>query len=245
MGILGLFYIGSAVAVSWCVNFIPQEVEGVVFQSTRASLSQRDGSRDSELLKKEQFLQGVLDRILQTSPEIRLPLRVQITQRPEMNAFALPGGYILVTDTLLERARSENEVAMVLAHEVGHFKLRHHLRGVGLRILVVAFQSVIGIEPEVLEVSMPAGDFVALSFSRHDEQAADEFGLLALQRAYGHVGGATDLFDTMAQRESQVPGVGYLQTHPQSADRATNLNSLIGRLGYSRQATIPKPTFLQ
>ena len=245
MGLLGFFYVGSAVAVSWCVNFIPQEMEAVVFPMKRASIMQQEGSRDSHLVKKEEFLQGILDRIRRTSPEIKLPLQVQITHRPEINAFALPGGYIVVTDTLLERARSENELAMVLAHEVGHFKLRHHLRGVGLRILVVAFHAVIGIEPEVLDVSMPAGNFMALSFSRHDEQAADEFGLGALHRAYGHVGGATDFFDTMAQGESQVAGVGYLQTHPQSADRATHLKALMQQLGYSSQATIPKPTLLQ
>ena len=245
MGLLGFFYVGSAVAVSWCVNFIPQEMEAVVFPMKRASIMQQEGSRDSHLVKKEEFLQGILDRIRRPSPEIKLPLQVQITHRPEINAFALPGGYIVVTDTLLERARSENELAMVLAHEVGHFKLRHHLRGVGLRILVVAFHAVIGIEPEVLDVSMPAGNFMALSFSRHDEQAADEFGLGALHRAYGHVGGATDFFDTMAQGESQVAGVGYLQTHPQSADRATHLKALMQQLGYSSQATIPKPTLLQ
>ena len=245
MGLLGFFYVGSAVAVSWCVNFIPQEMEAVVFPMKRASIMQQEGSRDSHLVKKEEFLQGILDRIRRTSPEIKLPLQVQITHRPEINAFALPGGYIVVTDTLLERARSENELAMVLAHEVGHFKLRHHLRGVGLRILVVAFHAVIGIEPEVLDVSMPAGNFMALSFSRHDEQAADEFGLGALHRAYGHVGGATDFFDTMAQGDSQVAGVGYLQTHPQSADRATHLKALMQQLGYSSQATIPKPTLLQ
>ena len=245
LGLVGLFYVGSAVAVSWGVKFVPQEVEALVFPMPQSSVPQVKGTHDTQRAKKEEFLQAILDRLVRTSPEIKLPLRVQISQGPEVNAFALPGGQIVVTNVLLESARSENEIAMVLAHEIGHFKLRHHLRGVGLQILVVAFQSVIGVEPEVLNVSTSAGNFMALSFSRHDEQAADEFGLLALNRAYGHVGGATDFFDTMAQRESQIPGVVYLQTHPQSADRATNLNSLVRQLGYSKQATIPKPIFLQ
>lgn len=240
--VVWLLYVVSGAAVSWCVSFVPQKVEGVLFPSaTSSSLFPGHGWIAN---KRNRDLQAILNRLVKASPEITLPLRAHVVDSRITNAFAMPGGLIVVTSTLLERARSENEIAMVLGHEMGHFKLRHHLRGIGRRILMIAFQTLIGVEPEAQSIFIKTSDFMGLSFSREDEQAADEFGLHALQRAYGHVGGAADFFETLAAKEHRIPGMKYTQSHPPSADRLKHLERMSLELGYPKRKTNPKPRSL-
>ena len=63
--------------------------------------------------------------------------RVSVLDQSEPNAFAIPGGQIVITRGLLESVSSESELAFVLGHEIGHFKQRDHLRGLGRGIALV------------------------------------------------------------------------------------------------------------
>jgi predicted Zn-dependent protease len=130
---------------------------------------------------------------------------------------------------------------MVLAHELGHFRLRHHLRGLGRGAILLAMMIVLGGEPEANSFISPSSQLVSLSFSRADEAAADEYALDTLHRAVGHVGGATDFFDKLAAMELSLPGMSYLSTHPRSSDRVQALRSMISERGYRELALDPKP----
>ncbi len=160
-------------------------------------------------------------------PAMALPpdmtLTVHYADDGLVNAFATLGGNIVFHRGLIEKFDSEDAVAMVLAHEIAHAKLRHpaaHLgRGVaiGLALSVASTGMGQGLAGNALQT---AGTLPLLKYGRDQERAADLEALRALAAVYGHLGGATDTFRAFAAlREDEAARVEFLRTHPLTAAR--------------------------
>ena len=193
--------------------------------------------------KPSPALQRRLEALLKCLPADS-PLRgrrfsVRIADSPAVNAVALPGGRILVFRGLLDKVGSENELAMVLAHELGHFAHRDHLRSLG-RGLGVMVLSLLVFGPNS-GVSNAAGKLfldVESHYSRRQEAAADRFALKLLVARYGHAGGATDLFRRLKrQAGSRLPYL--LASHPHPADRIRALEKDIEDHHYPLAPVVP------
>jgi len=193
----------------------------------------------------QRLLQPLLDNLPADSPLHEYHFTAQVVENEQINALALPGGHIVVFSGLLEQAESENEVAMVLAHELGHFAHRDHLRrlGRGLGLTVAAFL-LFGQDSAASDL---ASKFFLVSeshYSREQESAADRFGLELLVAGYGHAGGATDFFARVGQDAgSRIPYL--LASHPHPDDRVRELQGLIAANGYRVDAVIPLGKDLQ
>lgn len=162
-----------------------------------------------------------------------------------VNALAIPGERIIIYAGLLDQMQSENELMMVMGHELGHFAHRDHLRGLGRGLVIqLAFTVFLG-DPGSLS-SIAVSGLAALSkaqFSQTQEKEADEFGLTLLNSTYGQVAGATDFFARMSQKENS--NFAMLNTHPPSRDRITALDQLIRDRGYRLGQRSPLPEPLQ
>lgn len=138
------------------------------------------------------------------------------------NAFALPGGTIVVADELVRLAQSEEEIAAVLAHELGHVEKRHGL------------QSVLRNSSALIVVSTVTGDLSTLSnfsgtlpfllleygYSREFEHEADEYGIGLLRDAHiDPVYLAVMLQRLEKSRPVTGPDFSYLSTHPATEER--------------------------
>lgn len=157
---------------------------------------------------------------------IQFPLRVDVTCAEEANAFALPGGAILLTSGLLETVHSENGLAFVLAHEIGHFVNRDHIRGLGRAVLFQLGLSMIGIGTDISGLQNLAM-VMKRHFDREQEEAADEYALILVNKIYGHTWGADELFVHLAEKESSLQKTlaRFTSTHPLSADRLARIRS--------------------
>ena len=143
------------------------------------------------------------------------------------NAFAAPGGMIVVNSGLLTFAQSENEVAMVLAHELAHHVNRDHLEGMGRGlVLAVILNAVLGGNSGLDQITGAGAQGLALKMSRDDERDADRLGLLLLEGRYGHVGGALDFFLRIGDQPGGRPAT-WLSTHPLSSDRIDRMEEEI------------------
>jgi acetyl-CoA acetyltransferase len=120
---------------------------------------------------------------------------------------------------------AQDELAMVMAHEMAHLQHRHASAALGRGVAVGVILSVVSAElgrGAAAGVLSQAGQATMLSFTRDQERAADEAALAVLAREYGHLGGATDLFRTMANlpgADSAAPQVELLRTHPLTRKR--------------------------
>ena len=155
----------------------------------------------------------------------RYPFEFHVVRDPSVNAFAMPGGFVVVNSGLIERADSAEEVAGVLAHEVQHVERRHGLRG-----LVHAAGLGVGLRLVLGEVG---GSFAAtwaenlegLRFSRSQESDADRAGVAALIRADIDPRGMGRFFRKLAREGSAVPAL--LSSHPASEGRFATVDTLM------------------
>ena len=154
-----------------------------------------------------------------------------IAEDAAINAFAIPGGYVVVNTGLIQAADSAEEVAGVLAHEVQHVELRHTLKNLvhslGLRAaLALALGDISG---------GALGDVAAtlseLKFSRDLESEADQRGLAALRQASIAPQGMVTFFSKLHKQEKGAAPPALLSTHPASDNRMRTLQDMIGQQG--------------
>jgi len=182
-----------------------------------------EGAREAE---------GLTQRLAAHWPAAPYAFEVGVLDDETPNAIALPGGRILVTRGLLEVVESENELAFVLGHELGHFRHRDHLRrlgrGVALGLVLLAMS---GHDGGLL--SGPVFDLTTRRFSRGQEAAADAFALELVFAEYGHVADATRFFERERDRAKSLARVaGYFSTHPAPDDRIEALEELARANGW-------------
>lgn len=144
-------------------------------------------------------------------------VQVHVVESKTSNAFALPGGHVVVLGGLLKQARSADEVAAVLAHEIAHVELRHaterSVRDMGLGLVVSLLTGdVSGTGAGVVS------SLLSFSYSRADEAAADARGREILAQAGLSTLGVAPFFRRLAEDEGDMPE--WLSTHPDSANRA-------------------------
>lgn len=166
-----------------------------------------------------------------------------------INAFAVPGCYIYVTRGLLAIMNSEDELASVLGHEVGHVVADHSARRQNTATLTglgAILAGVITGSGEIAQIAGQAGQLYALGYSRDQEFEADDLGVRYLQRAGYNSYAASDLLgalgssEALAQRTSGRDAASatpaWARTHPLSADRVTRANAQAGATGATREA---------
>lgn len=161
--------------------------------------------------------------------EARFRYEFHVAEDPAVNAFALPGGIIVVHTGLVEATRRQEELAGVLAHEVQHVELRHGLKRMvkelGLRGLWAALTGDLG--------SALAGEaalqLTSLRFSRAAELEADALGFDALLAHGIDPQGMVDFFGTMERAAGTAPPA-WLSTHPASAARQQALQARLDAL---------------
>ena len=202
--------------------FVPAEKEAALFRDW-LPMDLVTVSPADERLEQTQALVDDLSRYWPSSP---YEFRVEVDQSEVANAMALPGGLIIVTEGLLDQVESENELAFVLGHELGHYRNRDHLRALG-RGVILSLLFTVTTGRDVSGLGLAVSDLALRGFSRKQEIAADAFGLAAVNARYGHVDEAWRLFERWDEGNGGGLNIAaYTSTHPQPADRIERLEEL-------------------
>ena len=156
--------------------------------------------------------------------------KFHIAEDPQVNAFALPGGHVVVFTGLLRAAESAEELAGVLAHEIVHVERRHTLRNM---IHGLGWRAVLGVALWDFSGGIwgdMARELGSLSYSRDLELEADREGVQLLRRAGLPAEGMASFFERMEKNGKSPPAL--LSTHPDGMERRAALSELVGGLGY-------------
>ena len=218
--LLGLFLSQTDRIIDWAVSRIPVETEVKLgrqaFAQQKASLSIQDDHPALPMLRE------LGRKLTEGSP---YPYEFHITRDDSINAFAMPGGFVVFHTGLLKRADSAEEVAGVLAHEVQHVERRHGLRGLvhaaGWKVIL---SLVIG-ETGASIAGTWAENLGALSFSRSQESEADDLGARRLMAMQIDPRGMATFFRRLAAEGGSVPTL--LSSHPSSEDRWKAVEALV------------------
>ncbi|MBE0532174.1 MAG: M48 family metallopeptidase [Rhodospirillales bacterium] len=172
-------------------------------------------------------LQMVLDRVRPTAADGAVPLRIWVVRSPLVNAVALPGGHIVVFSGLLGFVQSGDELAGVLAHEIGHVMMRHPTRIAIERATVSAFFGLFFGDIAGGTVLGGVGSLLlGNAYSRDMERAADELGVDILRRNGLDPRALARFFERLsAEYKDQELLLGFFSTHPPSAERAAAIDS--------------------
>lgn len=155
-------------------------------------------------------------------------LKIEVLDHDMINAFAAPGGWVIIVRGLLDKAYSPDEVAGVLAHEIGHVAARDPtrlaLRGVGSAgLLGLVFGDFAGAGVMVLL----ADRLLTASYTRDAERAADDYALSMLVDAGVSPDGLADFFARLAERyeDDREGALTYFASHPAPSDRSARVRT--------------------
>lgn len=174
--------------------------------------------RNYELYQNQQvnrYVEQLGNRLVAASDRRDIPYQFQVVASDEINAFAVPGGYIYVTTGLIEAADNEAQLASVIAHEIAHVNERHSVRALQQAVLARGVATTLGLEANTLA---NIGYQLALELprSRDYEYEADLVGLEILQNAGYAPIGFINFFQKLASQSSPPE---FLSTHPTSENR--------------------------
>ena len=183
---------------------------------------------------------------LASNSELQNPqIEMVVIQSPDINAFAVPGGVLGMNGGLLLHARSEDELAGVIAHELAHLSQRHFARGLE-RSQNTSWASLAALLASVAIAATAGGDagMAALAttqaaaiesqlrFSRSNEQEADRIGMQTLARSGMNPGAMADFFEAL-QRNMRYYGTmppEFLLTHPVTESRISDARTRAAQL---------------
>jgi predicted Zn-dependent protease len=259
----GLIALG-ALAAAGCATGTSQTAGGGAAPSDREQKLGREAAEEVErtmgLVRETRVTGYVSDvgrRLTAASPDVAWTFSVADDEEP--NAFALPGGYVYVSRGLLALLNSEDELAGVMGHEIGHVQARHAMRRV---TAATPFAVLFGVPAAVLGVVSPglggvvagagklAGGVVLAPYSREQEREADRLGMQLAAAAGWDPAGLSSALRTLA-RASQLSGSdparsSFLSTHPATAERVEDTARAAGALSRGSGPPIAgtRPAFL-
>ena len=178
---------------------------------------------------RQRVIEDLVRRLTASLPRQPYTFRVTVVNDATVNALAAPGGFIVVFRGLLERARTPEELAGVLAHEIEHVLQRHATKAlvqhVSTGFLLTALTGdVSGVMAYGVQSARVLG---ALRYSRAAEEEADAEGMRLLLAARIDPAGMIAFFEGIGRQGSAAPAVlKYLSTHPASGDRVARLQRL-------------------
>lgn len=225
--VLGLWF-ESDLLVELAVDRIPVEWEQKLGES-----AYHDFLAGQEIVKEGAAVTAVEEMTRRLTDQISgnpYIFDVTVVRSDVVNAFALPGGYVVVFTGLMKKAENAEEVAGVLAHELNHVLQRHGLERIVKQLGVVAVVSIaLGNPPGLGGIMKQLGiELMTLKFGRAQETEADLTGLQLLHRAKIDPNGMITFFERLAEKDENR--VEWLSTHPMSSNRADRLRSQLAEL---------------
>ena len=211
---------------------------------------------------KNDKLQAYLNKICYAlvinsdKPDVYNGYHVMVLDSNEANAFATPGGHILVTKGLIKCTENEDALAAVIAHEIGHIQLQHAVKAIkskrtraaltsaaktttyalgndALNEMVDSFDENIG---EIVSTMTTAG------YSKQQEFDADNTALKLLENAGYDPHGLESMLKMLQQKASSSSG-GMYSTHPSPESRLNNVSFRLGKYQYVSNQDVRLPRF--
>ena len=226
---LGLMvWFGSDLIVEWVVVRIPVQWE----QKLGETVYQDFLSKETVLKEGPAVsaVQEMTQRMTAKIPNNPYTFQVSVVQSPVVNAFALPGGYVVVFTGLMKKAESGEEVAGVLSHELNHVLQRHGMeRLVKMMGLAAVVSILVGDQQGLIGLARQLGlELATLKFGREQETEADVTGIRLLADARIAPDGMIRFFERLSEKDKER--VELFSTHPMSAARAGRLKAELAAL---------------
>jgi Zn-dependent protease with chaperone function len=245
-GFFALPYILAVVPANWLdVAFPPskeRKLGELLLSTTQSQFDVDPGHRATK------DVQALVDHLVKANPSLtEHSPTVFISRNSDVNAFATTGGFIICNRGLIEQAGSLEEIAGVLAHELGHVELRHVSRSIltslGATGSLLLLSALVG--GDVAAVIGQMSGLMQLKYSRSQEQKADDRGFTLLIKAKVSPGGLIKFFKRLEvlPNSPATANLTFLSTHPLTQERIEDLEAKLNP--YAGAEWLPLPGSLE
>ena len=212
------------------VGGLSNEDEIAVGREVAANLAARFGLVEDSA--KVRYVNLVGQAVVRHCDRNKLPYHFGILHTSEINALAAPGGYIFVTQGLLESLKDESQLAGVLAHEITHVVRQHVVKAIRQANLLEAGQDLAAATGNGTDKYGQLSDFsinlLSKGLSRDDELEADKEGtLLAAKVGYDALGLRQSIEALAVKQQADLFLARFNKTHPPSADRLKAIDKVL------------------
>jgi Zn-dependent protease with chaperone function len=221
-------FAGVDLAVTIAEKHIPPSIEQQLGKVSIESERSKKLEQKSAEYKRVKF---IADKLLKHYKDNPYSFNFYIQPSAEINAYALPGGNVVVNERLVKEAEADDELAGVLAHEIGHVKNRHSLkaalRSAGVWVCIAFIMG--APSQDQLNLIGAMINLEDLQFSRHQETEADEVSVELTSAAGYKPDGIISFFKKVEKEDPLSDGkaLSMLSTHPMPAERIEHIKNLI------------------
>ena len=202
----------------------------------------------------QNYLNTIGKRLAAVAPGEKFPYQFKVVDVKEINAFALPGGFLYVHTGAIAAAKNESELVGVMAHEIAHSALRHGThqmtqqmvaeKGLGIATAILNGGERGGLGDAVLGSAASGGlNLLFLKFSRTAEKQADITGAAMMASAGYDPRGLGSFFKTLLADGPRQPQI--ISDHPDPGNRIQYLNDLLPKLKMAANPVVDTPEFQQ
>ena len=182
--------------------------------------------------KVNEYVKGIFNRLLPHFKDRGMKYDVRVIQDSTANAFVIPGGHVYVHSGMLDMVDSDDELAAVISHELGHAERRHSLRNFRASTLMVAVLNKAVKNRQDRETWGALLSYITLmKFSREQEDEADDIGQMRIARAGFNPAAQVTLWEKFLKRYGDSKGLEqYLSSHPPSSQRIQNARNNLSKM---------------
>lgn len=219
IGCIGLILLSYFVIIPSLAEFIatkvPASYEVELGEGIYNQMSEDFDIDEEKTMAANEFFQAL-------NIKSKYPIQITVVNSPIKNAFALPGGHIVVYDEILQSMNSEDEFVALLSHEYSHVALKHTTRALfrslgTYMVLSIVLSDINGIMGVLIE---NAHNVKSLSYTRTLEEEADNNGLKIMLQAGANPQGMVNLFKHLKEpNEGSIEIPEFLSTHPMLDER--------------------------
>lgn len=246
IGIFALFPLIYFVGLPWLAGYAAENMPLKYEKQIGDEMSKSILASSSEQYERSAYADSFATCF---AKKFEIPVKIHVLESSEVNAFALPGGTIIVNSAILDACKTKEEFAALLGHEIGHVQMRHSTKAVLRSIIgsivmsfvVSDFDNIAGVAAE------QANQLKELGFSRDLERDADDFGIKLMDTTGVDPQGMIRLFGILEKEEKEI-GVEipqFLSTHPLTGERIKTAKEKARELGKHKRENAQMEYYFQ
>jgi len=191
--------------------------------------------RDLKIVKTPEKIKNIGEKVAKSSDRQDLKYTVRVIKGKEVNAFAIPGGFVYIYTGLIEKSDSDDEIACIIGHEITHIVARDGVHRLQTNLLYSIPSSILfgsGRHKAIQQSVDTVFNLTMLKYSREDELRADRLGVTYAFRAGYNPEGMITFLQKLKEIEKKNPAgqLIFLRSHPNVEERIKNVQETIKNL---------------